>query len=102
MGGLNTFDFGAFKSLTYRHSAHKIPSFFSEERQGAAVEQNAGDMLAAVELHRADRHYGPREYEAAIDSSVQWYQPEYWAYRERRLQKQEKKQLSFYRQELER
>ena len=49
-----------------------------------------------------NQYYGPGEYEAAIDSSIQLYQPEYWAYRERRLRQSEKNQLSFFHQELER
>lgn len=49
-----------------------------------------------------NQYYGPGEYEAAIDRSIQRYQPEYWAYRERRLRQSEKNQLSFFHQELER
>lgn len=49
-----------------------------------------------------NQYYGPGEYETAIDRSIQRYQPEYWAYRERRLRQSEKNQLSFFHQELER
>ena len=49
-----------------------------------------------------NQYYGPGEYEAAIDRSIQRYQPEYWTYRERRLHQQERNQLSFFHQELER
>ena len=49
-----------------------------------------------------NQYYGPGEYEAAIDRSIQRYQPEYWAYRERRIRQSEKNQLSFFHQELER
>ena len=49
-----------------------------------------------------NQYYSPGEYETAIDRSIQRYQPEYWAYRERRLRQSEKNQLSFFRQELER
>ena len=49
-----------------------------------------------------NQYYGPGEDEAAIDRSIQRYQPEYWAYRERRLRQSEKNQLSFFHQELER
>ena len=49
-----------------------------------------------------NQYYSPGEYETAIDRSIQRYQPEYWAYRERRLRQSEKNQLSFFHQELER
>lgn len=49
-----------------------------------------------------NQYYGPGEYETAIDRSIQRYQPEYWAYRERRLRQSEKNQLSFFHQEPER
>lgn len=49
-----------------------------------------------------NQYYGPGEYEAAIDSSIQLYQPEYWAYRERKLHLLERNQLSLFHREPER
>lgn len=49
-----------------------------------------------------NQYYGPGEYEAAIDSSIQLYQPEYWAYRERKLRLLERNQLSLFHREPER
>ena len=49
-----------------------------------------------------NQYYGPGEYEAAINRSIQRYQPEYWKYRERRLRKQKMNQLSLFHQEPER
>ena len=49
-----------------------------------------------------NQYYGPGEYEAAIDRSVQRYQPEYWAYRERKLHLLERNQLSLFHREPER
>ena len=43
-----------------------------------------------------NQYYGPGEYEAAIDSSIQQYQPEYWAYRNARLKKEPLEQLSLF------
>ena len=49
-----------------------------------------------------NQYYGPGEYEAAIDRSIQRYQPEYWAYRERKLHLLERNQLSLFHREPER
>ena len=49
-----------------------------------------------------NQYYGPGEYEAAIDRSIQQYQPEYWAYRERKLHLLERNQLSLFHREPER
>lgn len=49
-----------------------------------------------------NQYYGPGEYETAIDSSIQLYQPEYWAYRERKLHLLERNQLSLFHREPER
>ena len=43
-----------------------------------------------------NQYYGPGEYEAAIDRSIQQYQPEYWAYRNARLKKEPLEQLSLF------
>lgn len=43
-----------------------------------------------------NQYYGPGEYEAAIDRSIQRYQPEYWAYRNARLKKEPLEQLSLF------
>lgn len=48
-----------------------------------------------------NQYYGPGEYEAAIDSSIQLYQPEYWAYRNARLEKEPLEQLSLFPQKRE-
>lgn len=45
-----------------------------------------------------NQYYGPGEYEAAIDRSIQRYQPEYWAYRNARLEKESLIQLSLFPQ----
>ena len=45
-----------------------------------------------------NQYYGPGEYEAAINRSIQRYQPEYWAYRNARLEKESLKQLSLFPQ----
>ena len=49
-----------------------------------------------------NQYYGPGEYETAIDRSIQLYQPEYWAYRERKLHLLERNQLSIFHREPER
>ena len=49
-----------------------------------------------------NQYYGPGECEAAIDRSIQRYQPEYWAYRERKLHLLERNQLSLFHREPER
>lgn len=49
-----------------------------------------------------NQYYGPGEYEAAIDRSIQRYQPEYWAYPERKLHLLERNQLSLFHREPER
>ena len=49
-----------------------------------------------------NQHYGPGGYETAIDRSIQLYQPEYWAYRERKLHLLERNQLSIFHREPER
>ena len=49
-----------------------------------------------------NQYYGPGEHEAAIDRSIQRYQPEYWAYRERKLHLLERNQLSLFHREPER
>ena len=49
-----------------------------------------------------NQYYGPGEYEAAIDRSIQRYQPEYWAYRERKLHLLERNPLSLFHREPER
>lgn len=49
-----------------------------------------------------NQYYSPGEYEAAIDRSIQRYQPEYWAYRERKLHLLERNQLSLFHREPER
>lgn len=43
-----------------------------------------------------NEYYGPGEYEAAIDRSIQLYQPEYWAYRNTRLKKEPLEHLSLF------
>ena len=48
-----------------------------------------------------NQYYGPGEYEAAIDRSIQRYQPEYWAYRNARLEKEPLEQLSLFPQKRE-
>ena len=49
-----------------------------------------------------NQYYSPGEYETAIDRSIQRYQPEYWAYRERKLHLLERNQLSLFHREPER
>lgn len=49
-----------------------------------------------------NQYYGPGEYETAIDRSIQRYQPEYWAYRERKLHLLERNQFSLFHREPER
>ena len=72
-------------------------------------EENCDSPVAIRELmdrglYKApvNQYYGPGEYEAAIDSSIQLYQPEYWAYRERKLRLLARNQLSLFHREPER
>lgn len=72
-------------------------------------EENCDSPVAIRELmdkglYKApvNQYYGPGEYEAAIDRSIQQYQPEYWAYRERKLHLLERNHLSLFHREPER
>ena len=66
-------------------------------------EENCDSSVAIRELmdkglYKApvNQYFGPGEYEAAIDSSIQQYQPEYWVYRNARLKKEPLEQLFLF------
>lgn len=107
VSGFNSQPWGSYGPVR-----ESIQALFQSSRQYSFVEggylcfeENCDSPVAIRELmdkglYKApvNQYYGPGEYEVAIDSSIQLYQPEYWAYRNARLEKEPLEQLSLFPQ----